>query len=126
VFIAALVGAGLACSSDDKSLAARGHDAEVHAWGTRSISSGNAQHVPDEMLDAARDKPYQLNLYQGPNSSTVERARVDLDRDGKFDEKYSFGPNGVQLQRAPHYDENYTDTYIWKGGRWQRVIFAEE
>lgn len=92
-------------------LPARAYDAEVIAWSRRAISG-------DKMKDATKGKPYKLNLYKDAGSPTVNRAKLDLDRDDKFDEKYTFEPTKITLQRAPADDESYTETYLWNGRGW--------
>lgn len=94
-------------------LAARSYDAEVIAWSKRSISG-------DKMKDATKGKPYKLNLYKDAGMTTVNRAKVDLNRNDKFDEKYTFETTKITLQRAPNDDEKYSETYHWNGGGWTK------
>jgi len=94
-------------------LAARSYDQEVIAWSKRAISG-------DKMKDATKGKPYKVNLYQEAGHSTVNRAKVDVDRDDKFDEKYTFETTKITLQRAPNDDEQYTETYHWNGSGWTK------
>jgi hypothetical protein len=94
-------------------LAKRPYDDEVIAWSRRSIKG-------DKMKDATKGKPYKVNLYKDAGKTTVNRAKVDLDRDDKFDEKYTFDTTKITLQRAPADDENYTETYHWNGSGWTR------
>jgi len=94
-------------------MAARPYDAEVIAWSKRSISG-------DKMKDATKGKPYKLNLYKDSGMSTVNRAKIDLDRDDKFDEKYTFEATKITLQRAPADDESYTETFHWNGSGWTK------
>jgi hypothetical protein len=92
-------------------LAARPHDAEVIAWSKKSISG-------DKVKDASKGKPYKINLYKDAGHATVNRAKVDLDRDDKFDEKYTFDGDTITLQIAPADDESYTKTFHWTGSAW--------
>jgi hypothetical protein len=94
-------------------LAARPYDAEVIAWSKRSISG-------DKMKDATKGKKYKLNLYKDAGMTTVNRAKIDLDRDDKFDEKYTFETSKITLQRAPADDEKYTETFHWNGSGWTK------
>jgi hypothetical protein len=94
-------------------LAARSYDAEVIAWSKRSISG-------DKMKDATKGKKYKLNLYKDAGMTTVNRAKIDLDRDDKFDEKYTFETSKITLQRAPADDEKYTETFHWNGSGWTK------
>jgi hypothetical protein len=54
----------------------------------------------------------------------VNRLKVDLDRDEKWDEKWTFasdgGTDGVKRQVAPNDDEAYTEEYRLDGERWRR------
>lgn len=94
-------------------LAARPYDAEVIAWSKRSIKG-------DKMKDATKGKSYKLNLYRDAGKTTVNRAKIDLDRDDKFDEKYTFDTTKITLQRAPADNEVYTETFHWNGSGWTR------
>jgi hypothetical protein len=94
-------------------LAARSYDNEVIAWSRRSISG-------DKMKDATKGKSYKLNLYKDAGKTTVNRAKIDLDRDDKFDEKYTFDATKITLQVAPNDDESYTQTYHWNGSGWTK------
>ena len=94
-------------------MAPRAYDAEVIAWSKKSISG-------DKVKDASKGKPYKINLYKDAGKPTVNRAKVELNRHDKFDEKYTFEPGKITLQRAPADDEQYTETYHWTGGGWVR------
>ena len=72
------------------------------------------------MKDATKGKPYKVNLYKDAGMSTVNRAKVDIDRDDKFDEKYTFETTKITLQSAPNDDEKYTETYHWNGSGWTK------
>lgn len=93
--------------------AGRAVDREVMAYLGKSISG-------DKIKDATKGRPYKVNLYQDAGNATVNRAKIDLDRDEKFDEKWTFdGPN-ISRKVAPADDENYTETYVWGGSDWVR------
>jgi hypothetical protein len=104
---------GTATPSGNSDLAARSYDAEVIAWSKRSIGG-------DKMKDATKGKSWKLNLYKDAGFSTVNRAKVDIDRDDKFDEKYTFETTKITLQCAPNDDESYTETYHWNGIGWTK------
>lgn len=63
----------------------------------------------------------KVNLY-ADNGGGVNRAKLDLDRDDRFDEKWTFVNEGgkwtVKRQVAPNDDENYTEEYRLEEGRW--------
>jgi hypothetical protein len=92
-------------------MAARAYDAEVIAWSKKSISG-------DKVKDASKGKPYKINLYKDAGKTTVNRAKVDINRNNKFDEKYTFEESKITLQVAPADDEKYTKTYHWTGSAW--------
>ena len=94
-------------------LAPRAWDSDVLAWRTKSISG-------DKVKDASKGQSYKINLYKDAGSSTVNRAKVDINRDDKWDEKYTFEGDKVTLQRAPADDEKYTETYHWTGTGWAK------
>jgi hypothetical protein len=100
-------------SPSSAELPARAHDAEVIAWSKKSISG-------DKQKDVSKGKPYKINVYKEAGHSSVNRAKVDLDRDDKWDEKYTFEPGKITLQRAPADDERYTETYHWVGSGWAK------
>jgi hypothetical protein len=95
-------------------LPARPYDAEVLAWRTRSISG-------DKQKDVARGAAYKINVYQDSGSKTVNRAKVDANRNDKWDDKFTFEGEKITLQRAPADDEKYTETYHWNGSGWTRA-----
>jgi hypothetical protein len=92
-------------------LAARPYDAEVLAWSKKTISG-------DKQKDVSKRKPYKINVYRESGHATVNRAKVDLDRDDKWDEKYTFDGSTITLEVAPADDEQYTKTYHWTGSAW--------
>jgi hypothetical protein len=96
-------------------LPARAYDAEVIAWKDRTIQG-------DKVKDAIRGHTYKVNVYKDAGASTVNRAKVDLDRDDKWDEKFTFEKSGITLQRAPADDDQYTETYHWSGTGWIRDL----
>lgn len=76
--------------------------------------------VQEKIKDATKGRPYKINLYSD-DRVRWNRAKVDLDRDDKFDEKWDFKDDGVvQRQVAPADDEQYSETYRLEGGRWVR------
>lgn len=92
-------------------MTARPYDADVIAWSKKSISG-------DKVKDASKGKLYKINLYKDPGKQTVNRAKVDVNRNDKFDEKYTFEDGKITLEVAPADDEKYTKTYHWTGTGW--------
>lgn len=77
-----------------------------------------------KVKDALKGRAWKVNLYQDPGANgAVSRLKLDLDRDGKWDEKWAFeGEGKVKRQAAPADDENYTAEYRLRGNRW---VFKE-
>jgi hypothetical protein len=76
----------------------------------------------DKVKDAIPGGAWKLNLYKDAGEPRVNRAKVDLDRDDKWDEKWTFAREGdrdeVKRQVAPNDDESYTEEYRLRGGTW--------
>lgn len=72
----------------------------------------------DKLKDATKGKSWKVNVYQDAGSATANRAKVDLDRDDKWDEKWTFEAGKVTRQVAPADDEAYSATWTWTGGDW--------
>jgi hypothetical protein len=74
----------------------------------------------DRVKDATAGKPYKVSLYRDAGSPGVNRLKVDLDRDDKWDEKWTFDGEAVKRQVAPADDEKYTEEYRLRAGAWAR------
>jgi hypothetical protein len=74
----------------------------------------------DKLKDVTAGRPYKVNVYQDAGKATANRAKVDLDRDDKWDEKFTFDGDRVERQVAPQDDENYSETWLWDGSGWTR------
>lgn len=76
----------------------------------------------DKVKDAFPGKPYKVNLYKENGATKFNRVKIDLDRDDKWDEKWSVdddaGQEVVKRQVAPNDDEKYTDEFRLKAGAW--------
>lgn len=76
----------------------------------------------DKLKDAFPGKPYKVNLYKENGATRFNRVKIDLDRDEKWDEKWSVeddaGQEVVKRQVAPSDDEKYTDEYRLMAGAW--------
>jgi len=89
----------------------RSVDQEVMKWVGKDLGS-------KKLKDVTKGRPYKVNLYQDDGKPSVNRAKIDLDRDDKWDEKWTFdGPN-VSRKVAPDDDENYTESSVWNGSAW--------
>ena len=62
---------------------------------------------------------YKISLYQDSGNSSVFRAKVDLDRDDKWDEKWTFKAGKISRKIAPADDELYTKEQKWTGTGWK-------
>jgi len=71
-----------------------------------------------KLKDVTTGKPYKVSLYQDEGNPTMNRAKVDLDRDDKWDEKWTFDATSISRKVAPADDENYTETWVWNGTEW--------
>lgn len=76
----------------------------------------------DKVKDAFPSQSYKVNLYRDSGQSGVNRLKIDLDRDGKWDEKWTLSGSGaereVKREVAPADDEKYTETYRLRAGAW--------
>jgi len=71
-----------------------------------------------KLKDTTKGRPFKINVYQDDGESSVNRLKIDLDRDDKWDEKWTFdGPN-VSRKVAPDDDEDYTQSHVWSGEAW--------
>lgn len=76
----------------------------------------------DKVKDPYPDKPYKIEVKRtGP---AEVRVKLDLDRDGKWDEKWTVtsGAKGTGVKRhvAPADDESYSETYDLVRGVWKK------
>src|SRR5262249_52160680 len=98
-----------------------------------SASTGNLRPMDQEILDRVKsgipgDKltdaipghPWKVNLYKDAGQTAINRAKIDLNRNDKWDEKWSFEGGVVKRQVAPADDESYTERYMLKDGSWQK------
>jgi hypothetical protein len=74
----------------------------------------------DKVKDATPGKPFKVNLYSD-DGKRFNRAKVDLNRNDKWDEKWTVDASGA-LERtvAPADDEAYKETYVLKDTTWVR------
>lgn len=90
---------------------ARAHDSDVLAYVGRDIGT-------DKLKDVSRGKTWKINVYQDSGSASANRAKVDLDRDDKWDEKWTFNSDGVEVQIDPNDSESYSVVRTWDGSSW--------
>ena len=68
--------------------------------------------------DVTSGQPFKINVYQDAGESTANRAKVDLDRDDKWDEKWTFKPGEISRKVSTADDDNYDKKQVWKNGAW--------
>lgn len=97
--------------------ALRPMDEEILARVAQNISG-------DKAKDAVRGRPWKVNLYRDAGQPGVNRLKIDLNRNEKWDEKWTISSEGgvqtVKRQVAPADDESYTVEYRLEGKRWVR------
>jgi len=103
-----------ATGSASSDLAARPYDADVLVWRTKTAPKG-------KIKDAEPHAAFKLDLYQDHGKSTIDRAKVDANRNGKWDDKYTFDGDTITLEHSPGDDEHYTQKYHWNGSGWTLV-----
>lgn len=88
----------------------------------RAVLAASKQNISgDKGKDALPGRPYKVNLYKDPGQTRVNRLKLDLDRDDKWDEKWTLEDGGkVKRQIAPADDENYTLEYRLEGEYWRK------
>jgi hypothetical protein len=74
----------------------------------------------DKVKDAFKGERYKVNLSRDPDGKL--RAKVDLDRDEKWDEKWTFervqGQDKVKRQISSRDDETYDQELRLDAGKW--------
>lgn len=72
-----------------------------------------------KLKDVTKGQAFKVNVYQDDGASSATRAKVDLDRDDAWDEKWTFDGSTVSKQVSPNDDESYTQTLTWNGSDWE-------
>ena len=72
-----------------------------------------------KLKDVTKGKPYKINVYQDDGNATANRLKIDLDRDDKWDEKWTFDGDGVSRKVASQDDEAYDVEQVWTGTGWE-------
>jgi len=73
----------------------------------------------EKVKDATKGKPYKINLYSD-DGQRFNRAKVDLDRDDKWDESWTWKGSDVERQVAPADDERYSEVWLLTGEAWKK------
>jgi hypothetical protein len=70
--------------------------------------------------DALKGAAFKVNLYAAGADGRVSRLKLDLDRDGRWDEKWTFDVAGeaeaIRRQVSSKDDEDYNEEYLLLGG----------
>lgn len=99
--------------------------APVSGPGLRSLDQAILDRVgspasTDKVKDAFPGA-IKVNLYHDDKSGWFNRLKIDLDRDEKWDEKWTLaGGKVLKRQVAPADDEVYTEAYVLEGQTWVR------
>lgn len=79
-----------------------------------------AAPVQEKIKDATGSTAYKVNLYSD-DKQAWNRLKIDLDRDEKWDEKWTLGADGqIEREVAPADDDVYTEKYERSGDAWVR------
>lgn len=95
-------------------------NSKLRAWDKVVFDNQGRNLGSDKLKDVSKGQSWKVNLYQDAGQASMNRAKVDLDRDDKWDEKYTLEAGTILRQVAPADDENYTETYRWSGTDWVR------
>lgn len=72
----------------------------------------------DAQKDAFPQQAYRVNVYQEAGHATPNRLEVDLDRNDKWDERWTVDGAAIKREVAPAGDENFTREYALENGAW--------
>lgn len=90
-------------------IAVRPMDVEILGAAAANISG-------DKVKDAVKGRAWKVNLYRDAGKSQVNRAKVDLDRDDKWDEKWTWKNGDITREVASNDDEAYDRRFILERG----------
>ncbi len=71
-----------------------------------------------KLKDVTKGKPFKVNVYQDEGNASANRAKVDIDRDDKWDQKWTFDESGASVKIAPNDDEDYGEARRWTDEGW--------
>ena len=98
-------------------LALRKMDIDIFALLSRPMN-GN------RIKDAFPASAHKVNIYKDEGFAQANRLKIDLNRNGKDDEKWTIEGVGadmkVKRQLSPNDDGNYSEEYRLVGGAWVR------
>ncbi len=71
-----------------------------------------------KLKDVSKGQPYKVNLYQDEGHPSLNRAKIDLDRDDLWDEKWTIDGDSISRKVSPGDDEDYSVSQVWSDGSW--------
>jgi hypothetical protein len=71
----------------------------------------------DHLKDVTKGKPYKVDLYSD-DSKQWRRVKIDLNRNGKWDEKWSLKDGKWRREVSNADDENYDESFVLVNGAW--------
>ncbi|MHC4829477.1 MAG: hypothetical protein ACYTFT_03845 [Planctomycetota bacterium] len=72
-----------------------------------------------KVKDAFNTQPYKVNIYRDAGNVRANRLKIDLDRDERWDEKWTIeGPGQIKREVAPLDNETYTQTFHLTPAGW--------
>jgi hypothetical protein len=105
---------------------------EITTAGEVTVAASSGRPVDDAVLralqspaqekikDATGGTPFKVNLYSD-DRARWNRVKIDLDRDEKWDEKWTIAADGsIEREVAPADDEVYSEKYQRSGDAWVR------
>ena len=85
----------------------------------RAVSSRVGTDLGAKKLkDVTKGQPYKVNLYQDEGHATLNRAKIDLDRDDQWDEKWTIDGHSISRKVSPGDDQDYSVSQVWSDGGW--------
>lgn len=91
---------------------------------SRPVDAAIMRHLGTDMgtkkrKDVTSGMPYKVNVYQDDGNARANRAKVDLDRDEQWDEKWTWSDGTITRKIAPNDDEDYSVEEVWGEGAWR-------
>lgn len=73
----------------------------------------------NKVKDAFSNQPYKVSFYRD-SGNTWNRLKIDLNRNGKWDEKWTLENGSLKKRQVSSLDnEQYDQQYRWRGARWE-------
>jgi hypothetical protein len=110
------------------SAAAAGGRAELRPMDRDILARVDEPLATPQVKDAFVGRPYRVELHQDTGHGRPNRVKIDLNRDGKWDEKWNVDadadagggkPRRVKREVSPADDETYTQEWRLEGDSWR-------